>query len=141
MGSRVGNCSFALGSFIKATGANHSRHSDVLFMKEWFSLFKSDSLQICSFHNAFPLFMPKTIERIALHCSSRSLQKTTFSPITLSKIETRANRSLQKKWKKRFALVKKQVTLLVQKKPIRMIKPKSEFPTLKKSQILLFQCS
>ena len=40
--------------------------------------------------------MPKTIERIALHCSSRSLQKTTFSPVTLLKIETRANRSLQK---------------------------------------------
>ena len=28
-------------------------------MKEWFSLFKSDSLQIRCFHHAFPLFMPK----------------------------------------------------------------------------------
>ena len=37
-------------------------------MKEWFTLFKSDLLPICSYHHAFPLFMPKT-KRIALHHS------------------------------------------------------------------------
>ena len=31
--------------------------SDALFMKEWFAHFKSDSLQICSFHQVFPLYM------------------------------------------------------------------------------------
>ena len=69
----------------RVTGANRSCHSllykkrdrgecclkvksdgsNLLFKKEWFTLFKNDSLQICSFHPAFPLFMPKTKEQIA----------------------------------------------------------------------------
>ena len=51
--------------------------SDSLFMKEWFALhkndslfFMSDSLQIRSFHPAFPIFMTETKEQIALHRSS-----------------------------------------------------------------------
>ena len=36
-----------------------SDRSDLHFMKEWFALFKSDSLQIRSFQHAVPLCMPQ----------------------------------------------------------------------------------
>ena len=39
----------------------------LLYMKDWFGLFKSDSLQIRSFHHDFPFFMLTTKDRIALH--------------------------------------------------------------------------
>ena len=56
------SCNSFLSLFAKrATGANiifKSDGSNSLFTKEWFTLFKSDSLQMHSFHHAFPFLCP-----------------------------------------------------------------------------------
>ena len=66
-------------------------------MKEWFALFiKSDSLQICSFHHAFPRFMPKTKERNVLKddiFSRHSLKKSEESDSHFEKNDSHLEKS------------------------------------------------
>ena len=91
--------------------------------KEWrerFASFKSNSLQICSFHNDFPLCMPKTKEQNALV----ALCKRWHSQQLL--LAKRATRSLWKEWIT-LSRFRSQKTINSHKKP------KSEFPTLQKS--------
>ena len=106
-------------------------------MKEWFALFKSDSFQICSFHQVFPLLKPKTKELITLVsllkrvmrviCSVALLfqkeqqewfallrfpkeRRERFALLLYTKGATRvicSNWSLQKEQQERFAILKR----------------------------------
>ena len=104
--------------------------SDALFMKEWFAHFKSDSLQICSFHQVFPLYMYALLalckiwhwkelqERIA---PVALLKRGTKSDLLLSLFTKRVKKAIRsmKRVNRYFALKKRAIC-----------KKKSEFPTL-----------
>ena len=76
--------------------------SNLLFMKEWFNLFKSDFLQIRSFHHIYILFMPKTTKSESLFialltlCKKRELLSSLFTKRAKRGIHSfkRANHSL-----------------------------------------------
>ena len=74
-------------------------------MKEWFAIFKSDFLQICSFHHAFPFLCPKQKSK-SLFIALLALCKR---PCTVHSL----THSFKKSGKKWLALSKQIIALLL----------------------------